>query len=61
MGEKPSVDVGFLSVCYEYVLLPLINKEAVLVCGRPEYSNAESPRVQAKIEEERRQSQRDVI
>ena len=30
-------DVGFTTVYYEYVLLPLINKEAALAYGRAEY------------------------
>ena len=31
-------DVGFPSVCCEYVLLSLVNKEAALAYGRAEYS-----------------------
>ena len=41
------------SVCNEYVLLPLINKEASLANGRAEYSKAENPsrdRVEKKAE-----------
>ena len=34
------IDVGFHSVCYEYVLLPLVNKEAALAYSRAEYSQA---------------------
>ena len=34
-------DVGCPSVCCEYVLLPLVNKEADLAYGRTEYSKAE--------------------
>ena len=30
-------DVGFPSVCYEFVLLPLVNKEVALVYNRAEY------------------------
>ena len=33
-------DVGFPSVCYEYVLSPLVNKEAALAYSRVEYSQA---------------------
>ena len=33
-------DVGFPSVCEEYVLLPLDNNEAALVNRRAEYSQA---------------------
>ena len=35
--EITPCDVGFPSVCYEYILLPLVNKEAALVYGRAEY------------------------
>ena len=28
----------FPSICYEYVLLPLVNKEAALTYGRAEYN-----------------------
>ena len=31
-------DMGFLSVYREYVLLPLVSKEASLACGRAEQS-----------------------
>ena len=31
-------DVGFPSVCCEYILLPLVNKEAVWANGLAEYS-----------------------
>ena len=34
-------DVGFLSVCYEYVLLSLVNKKAALVYIREKYSQTE--------------------
>ena len=37
-GAASIFDVGFHSVCYEYVLLTLINKEAVLAYGGTEYS-----------------------
>ena len=36
-------DVGFPSVCCEYVLSPLVNKEAALSYGRAEYSNVGNP------------------
>ena len=36
-------DVGFPSVCCEYVLLPLVNKEAALAYGKAEYSKAGNP------------------
>ena len=39
----PLTDVGCPSVCCEYVLLLLVNKEAALVCGRAEYSKAGNP------------------
>ena len=32
-----SCDAGFSSVCYKYVSLPLINKEATLAYGRTKY------------------------
>ena len=35
--------MGFSFVCYEYVLLPLVNKEAALAYSRAEYSKAENP------------------
>ena len=35
-----SNNVGFPSVCYEYVLLPLVNKEAASAYSRAEYSQA---------------------
>ena len=35
--------MGFPSVCCEYVLLPLVNKEAALTYGRAEYSKAGNP------------------
>ena len=35
-SAKP--DVGFPSVCWEYVLLPLANKETALAYGSTEYS-----------------------
>ena len=31
-------DVEYPSVCYEYVLLPLLKKEVALAYGRTEYS-----------------------
>ena len=36
--QKRGGDVQFPSVCYEYVLLPLVNREAALVYSRAEYS-----------------------
>ena len=36
-------DVGYPYICCEYVLLPLVNKEAALVYGRAEYSKAGIP------------------
>ena len=33
----------FPSVCCEYVLLSLVNKEAALAYGRAEYSKVENP------------------
>ena len=36
-------DVGFPSVWYEYVLLPLVNKESALAYGRIEYSKSGNP------------------
>ena len=33
-------DAGFLSVSFEYVLLPLVNKEAASAYSRAEYSQA---------------------
>ena len=36
-------DVGFPSVCYEYALFSLVNKEAILVYGRAKYSKAGNP------------------
>ena len=33
-----TIDVGFPSACCEYVLLPLVNKEAVLANGLAEQS-----------------------
>ena len=35
--------MGFPSVCYKCVLLPLFNKEAALSYGRTEYSKAGDP------------------
>ena len=46
-------DMGWPSVCYEYSVLPLVNKEAVLAYGSAEILRQE---IQADIEEERRQS-----
>lgn len=34
---KRFLNVGFPLVCYEYVLLPFVNKEAPLAYGRTEY------------------------
>ena len=31
------IELGFPSVCCEYVLLPLVNNEAALAYGRTEY------------------------
>ena len=41
-GMEPP-GVGFPSVCCEYVLLSLVNKEAGLAYGRAEYSKAGNP------------------
>ena len=38
MKKEKRNDVGFPSVCYGYVLLPLVNKEAALIYGRAECS-----------------------
>ena len=35
-----SPDVGFYSVCSEYVLLPFVNRRPALVYGRDEYNQA---------------------
>ena len=35
--------VGFPSVCCEYILLSLVNKEAALTYGKAEYSKAINP------------------
>ena len=43
-------DVGFPSVCDEYVLLPLVNKEAASAYGRAEY--IQSGRIQREREKE---------
>ena len=51
-------DVGFPSVCCEYVLLSLVNKDATLACGRAEQN------VVGKLNGmlgEGRQSQREVM
>ena len=50
--------MGFPSECCEYVLLPMVNKEAALAHGQAEYSKAE---IQTEIEKERRWSQADSI
>ena len=42
MVEQVS-DVRFPSVCCEYILLPLVNKEASLAYGRAEYSKVGNP------------------
>lgn len=34
-------DIGFSSLCCEYILLLLINKEVAMACGRAEYSETE--------------------
>ena len=39
-NHMSATDVGFHSVCYQYVLLPLVNKEAALAYSRAEYSQA---------------------
>ena len=46
--------MGFPSVCCEYVLLPLVNKETALLYGRAEYNQP------GRDYRESRQSQRDV-
>ena len=38
--QKRGDDVGLPSVCCEYVLLPLANKEAASAYGRAEYCQA---------------------
>ena len=38
-----SIAVEFPYVHYEYVLLPLVNKEATLAYGRAEYSQVGNP------------------
>ena len=48
-------DVGFPSGCYKYVLLPFVNKEAVLADGRAEYMQS------GRIQRESRRNQGDVI
>ena len=42
-GSEETIDVGFPSVWYEYVLLPLVNKEATLAYGRAECSKVGNP------------------
>ena len=32
--------MGFPSVCYEYVLFPLVNKDTALTYGKAEYNKA---------------------
>ena len=56
--QLPSLVSDSSYVCCEYVLLPLVNKEAALAYGREEYSKV---KMQAEIEEERRQSQADAM
>ena len=46
-------DVDLPSVCYEYILLPLLNKEPASAYDRAKYNQAE------RIERESRQSQGD--
>ena len=48
--QLPSLVSDSSYVCCEYVLLPLVNKEAALAYGRAEYSKV---KIQAEIEEER--------
>ena len=50
-------DVEFTSACYEYVLLPLVNKETVLANGLAEYSQKGNP----KGDRESRWSQGDAM
>ena len=38
--QKREDDMGFPSVCCEYVLVPLVNKESALAYGKEEYSQA---------------------
>ena len=45
MNQVDGNDVGFPSVFCEYVLLPLVNKEAVLAYGREEYGKAGNPSI----------------
>lgn len=40
-------DLGYPSVCCEYVLLPLVNKEAALSQGKAEYSLVGNPNREA--------------
>ena len=35
-------DVGFPSVCCEYILLPLVNKKSTVVYGKAEYSKVQN-------------------
>ena len=52
-SQHSHCDVGFPSVCGEYVLLPLVNKEVALAYGRTEYfktSNSSRDRGGKKVE-----------
>ena len=42
-GKTWKIDVGFPSVCYEYVLFPLVNKDIALAYGKAEYNKAGNP------------------
>lgn len=53
--------MGFISLCCEYVLLQLVNKETVLVYGRAEYSKGKNQSIKAEVMEKRRQSQGDTV
>ena len=48
--------MGLSSICCDYALLPLVNKEVALAYGRAEYSQAERD-----IYRESRQSQGDAM
>ena len=50
-GNSVSFDVGFPSVCCEYILLASVNKEAPLAYGR---ANTARQKIQARTEKERR-------
>ena len=43
ISNEVIVDVGCPSICYEYVLLPLVNKEAALTSDRAEDNKVGNP------------------